>query len=83
MQSPLSNTLPSLTNLSENGSFNDLLTIGFVLGMMLYWLGAFFVMYHLIRFGVGNQPKKIALLFMAGSLALSVITTLFFAQIIL
>jgi hypothetical protein len=83
MQNPLLNIATSVSDLSGDSSFHDLMSLGFVLGMMVYWLGAFFIMYHLIRFGVGNQPKKIALLFLCGSLILSIITTLFFAQIIL
>lgn len=50
--------------------------------MLLYWSGTFVILYHLIRFGIGNQPKRIAVVFLAGSLILSVITTLFFAQVI-
>ena len=50
--------------------------------MLLYWSGTFIILYHLIRFGVGNQPKKIAVVFLAGSLILSIITTLFFAQVL-
>jgi hypothetical protein len=50
--------------------------------MLLYWTGTFVILYHLIRFGIGNQPKKIAIAFLAGSLLLSIITTLFFAQVI-
>lgn len=50
--------------------------------MLLYWSGTFIILYHLIRFGIGNQPKKIAVIFLGGSLILSIITTLFFAQVI-
>lgn len=50
--------------------------------MLVYWTGTFVILYHLIRFGIGNQPKRIAMTFLAGSLILSIITTLFFAQVI-
>ncbi len=50
--------------------------------MLLYWSGTFIILYHLIRFGISNQPKRIAIVFLAGSLILSIITTLFFAQVI-
>ncbi len=50
--------------------------------MLLYWCGTFIIMYHLIRFGIGKQPKRIAVVFLSGSLILSIITTLFFAQVI-
>ncbi|MBU3668769.1 MAG: hypothetical protein FGM57_02245 [Candidatus Taylorbacteria bacterium] len=55
----------------------------FTFVILAYWTGAFVLLYHLIRFGVGMQPKKIAIIFFAGSLALSLIATLFFAQIAL
>jgi ABC-type multidrug transport system permease subunit len=55
----------------------------FAFVMLAYWTGSFVLLYHLIRFGVGSQPKKIALFFFIGSLVLSIITTLFFAQTML
>lgn len=41
--------------------------------MLIYWIGAFLVLYHLIRFGVGNQPKAVAFIFFAGSIILVLI----------
>lgn len=58
-------------------------TIAYAFIMLAYWTGAFVILYHLIRFGISSQPKKIAIIFLTGSLILSVITTLFFAQVIL
>ena len=49
--------------------------------MLLYWVGAFFILYHLIRFGVGSSPKKMSVIFLAGSLFLCLITILLFGQI--
>ncbi len=40
------------------------------LGLAVYWTNAFFVIYHLTRFGVGPKPKILALVFFAGSFAL-------------
>lgn len=73
----------SAGTLVDSSSFHNMLSVAFVFGMLIYWVGAYFMLYHLIRFGVGNQPKKIALVFLSGSLLLSIIATLFFAQIIL
>jgi hypothetical protein len=69
--------MPDLSNLKT------ITTFGYTLIMLVYWTGAFVILYHLIRFGVGDQPKKIAVIFLAGSLFLSIITTLFFARVIL
>lgn len=57
--------------------------IAFTFVALAYWTGAFVILYHLIRFGVGNQPKKIALIFFVGSIILTLVTTLFFAQAVL
>jgi len=43
-----------------------------------YWVMTLVLLYHLIRFGVGVQPKRFTVLFLFGSLALSTIV-LFFA----
>jgi hypothetical protein len=53
----------------------------FTFGIMLYWTMAFLVLYHLIRFGVSGQPKKIAIFFLAGSLVLTIITILLYSQV--
>lgn len=58
-------------------------SIIFMFIMLAYWAGAFIILYHLIRFGVGSKPKQVAIFFLAGSLILSIITTLFFAQVML
>ena len=68
--------MPALSDLKTYATF----IYSFV--MLVYWTGTFVILYHLIRFGVGSQPKKIAAAFLTGSLILSIITTLFFAQVI-
>ena len=42
--------------------------------MVIYWIGAFLILYHLIRFGIGSQPKAVAFVFFAGSIALVLLT---------
>jgi hypothetical protein len=76
MQSPLGAT-------EMLGSFSSLLAFAFAFGMLIYWSGSFFILYHLMRFGISGQPKKIAIIFLSGSLFLSLVTTLFFAKIII
>jgi hypothetical protein len=56
-------------------------TGAFAIAMFAYWIGAFFILYHLTRFGVGSSPKKMAVIFLAGSLFLSMIAVLLFGQI--
>lgn len=62
-------------------NYKEWLEIGLLLGMAIYWSMVFTVLYHLIRFGIGTLPKKIAIVFLAGSIMFSMITLLFFAQI--
>ncbi len=69
--------MPALTDIKTYATFI------YAFLMLVYWTGTFVILYHLIRFGIGNQPKRIAIVFLAGSLILSIITTLFFAQVIL
>ncbi|MFA6297378.1 MAG: hypothetical protein WC629_02335 [Candidatus Paceibacterota bacterium] len=49
-----------------------------VVGIILFWLNAFTILYHLIRFGIGTRPKQASLIFLIGSLVLFVfaITTI-------
>ena len=35
-----------------------------------FWLGAFIILYHLARFGVGVLPKKLAIIFLVGALGI-------------
>ncbi len=83
LENPTMNAIQSAGDITSSSSFQTFLGGAFIFGMLIYWTGAFFILYHLIRFGVGNQPKKIALLFLAGSLVLSIITTLFLYQAII
>jgi hypothetical protein len=44
----------------------------FGLGFFVYWIQAFFIVYHLTRFGIGSRPKIMALAFFIGSILLFV-----------
>ena len=46
------------------------LGIGIVFLTLVYWIPAFFIVYHLTRFGISSRPKFIALLFFIGSVIL-------------
>ena len=61
-------------------NYKEWFEVGLVVIMTIYWIMSFTILYHLIRFGVGTLPKKIAIIFLAGGIVLSVVTVLFFAQ---
>lgn len=46
-----------------------------------YWLFNFTILYHLTRFGVGTQPKKLAAIFLLGSITLSFISIFLLASL--
>ena len=51
-------------------SFVEHFPFGLVAGLFvfaLYWLAAFFIIYHLVRFGIGPRPKLLAFIFVIGS----------------
>jgi len=41
--------------------------------LVIFWVLAFIVLYHLVRFGVGRAPKIAAFVFFVGSLILMVV----------
>ena len=44
---------------------------------LIYWGAVFTILYHLTRFGIGTQPKRLAAIFLFGTVVL------FFASVIL
>ena len=52
-----------------------------ILAVLIYLVGAFIIIYHLIRFGVGNAPKAVALVFFSGSIILVLLAATFFLNI--
>lgn len=62
----------------------NLIPFSLLLGVLLflvYWVQAFFILYHLVRFGIGAQPKIVALLFFMGSIVLFMATTFAYSQV--
>jgi hypothetical protein len=47
----------------------------------LFWLFAFFIIYHLARFGVGTLPKRLGALFLGGAVVLSSAAFLSYASL--
>lgn len=48
---------------------------------LVYWIFNFIILYHLARFGVGVQPKKLAAAFLLGSVVLFSVSVLFLGNI--
>lgn len=48
---------------------------------LIYWGIVFVILYHLTRFGVGVQPKRLAVIFLFGSLVLSAVAIILFTNI--
>lgn len=53
----------------------------FIFGLGLFWISAFFVLYHLIRFGIGTKPKRLSFIFLLGSIILSLVVTVLFINL--
>lgn len=47
-----------------------------VLFLMGYWTGIFLLLYHLIRFGIGTHPRRIAFLMIIVSLLLTILSVM-------
>ena len=70
MESPLS----FLSGVSLAKLFFALLFLG-------YWLFAFFIVYHLTRFGIGSKQKIMALVFFVGSACLFLLVATTYYQV--
>lgn len=53
----------------------DILAAGIFL---IYWGVTFIILYHLTRFGIGVQPKRLAAVFLFGSVVLSAASLILF-----
>ena len=52
--------------------------VAFAFIMLIFWVISFVIIYHLTRFGIGVQPKRLAAIFLLGSLGLSGLAMIFF-----
>jgi len=57
-----------MDSIVNNLRFESLL---FILALFGFWVFAFLVIYHLLRFGVGVWPKRAAFIFLLGSIILN------------
>ncbi len=58
-----------------------ILIILILLTLTVYWVVSFITLYHLVRFGIGTQPKKIAATFLFGLVGLFFLSVFLFASI--
>ncbi len=56
-----------------------ILYVAVLIVLLGYWVFNFIILYHLARFGVGTQPKKIAAIFFLGLVCLFFVSTVLFA----
>jgi len=60
----------------------QLLILVAVVLLIVFWIHAFVILYHLIRFGVGPIPKQVSLIFFIGSFILFMFPVLAILSII-
>lgn len=48
---------------------------------LIYWGLTFVILYHLTRFGIGVQPKKLAAIFLLGSVVLSGVAIILYMNV--
>lgn len=62
---------------------NTTLLANFVAGLIFFafWILAFFIFYHLTRFGVGILPKRLSALFLVGAVILFSTSVLFYSTL--
>lgn len=54
-------------------NYMSIITIIFLTG---YWIGIFLLSYHLIHFGIGTHPRRIAFAMILGSVLLTILSIL-------
>jgi hypothetical protein len=59
----------------------NLFYVSLVIVFLVYWVFSFIVFYHLIRFGIGTLPKKIATVYFMGSVVFFCIVFLLFVSV--
>ena len=58
------------------GAFDQLITIFIILFILGFWIGVFLLLYHLIRFGIGTHPRRIAFFMIIVSLLLTILSVM-------
>ena len=53
----------------------------FIFVFIIFWLLAFFIFYHLARFGIGLLPRQVAIFFLVGTAVLFSISFSIYTQL--
>ncbi len=65
----------------DTSLINDLPLMILAGTLVVYWVLAYFLMYSMTRFGVGKEPKLASFVFLMGSIALTIIVIVIYAQL--
>ena len=78
-------------NIAENGgiikNMSEAIPLGIIFNLFifllyfLFWIAVFVILYHLTRFGVGVQPKRLAAAFLLGALVFFCTNIFLFANL--
>ncbi len=52
----------------------EIINVVVVLFLLGFWTVIFLLLYHLIRFGIGTHPRRVAFLMLMGSIVLTALT---------
>lgn len=70
-----------MVNTMTEFPFAIVIHILFVLVLLIYWMFVFMTLYHLIRFGIGVEPKRFSMIFFLVSFILSVAAIVLYINI--
>lgn len=56
-------------------------SVAILVVLLAYWIFNFIILYHLARFGIGTQPKKMAVIFFLGFVFLFFVSIMLFASL--
>ena len=57
-------------------AFDQAINIIILLFLLGFWTGMFLLIYHLIRFGIGIYPRRVAFIMLLGSIVLTVLSVM-------
>ena len=64
--------------MSTTTNYAGIILVLFLVG---YWTGVYMLLYHLIRFGIGTHPRRLAFILLLGSIVLTILALALYMQI--
>lgn len=61
--------------------FETVFNILIIIVFLIYWGAVFVIIYHLTRFGVGTLPKRLAAIFLLGSVIISTVAIITYTSV--